>query len=224
MTAVAAVCALLFAPITPSSPHFPAVSPTSDSASVLVGGRWAGRDVSPRVSPPTSFAAHSEWGRVTPRPGPAPFFDYPKEAPWPASAAVDVHTPPDSGTPPTDGSAIGATSAADSGESSAAPTSSASPVTLRERALNRFAELGAPAWVIAAFDCIGRNESGWTNSRSKTGDSGTLQINDVHRPELDRLGLDPMVPEDAATFAWRLFTRAGWSFRDWVVAPWCGLR
>ena len=103
----------------------------------------------------------------------------------------------------------------------------AEPVTAltpRERTLNRLVELGAPGWVVGAFDCIGWRESGWANVRSKTGDSGVLQINDVHGPELARLGLDPWSPEDSASFAWLLFTRAGWSFRDWTVAPKCGLR
>jgi hypothetical protein len=97
------------------------------------------------------------------------------------------------------------------------------PLTLRERALNRLAELGAPQWAISAFDCIGWRESGWENKRSVTSDDGTLQINDVHDAELRASGLDPYVPEDAATFSWRLFTRAGWSFRDWTVRGLCGV-
>lgn len=96
--------------------------------------------------------------------------------------------------------------------------------TVRERTLSKLAELGAPEWVVAAFDCVGWYESKWANVRSRTGDTGVLQINDVHRPELARLGLDPWVPEDSAEFAWRLFTRAGWSFRDWNVRGLCGLR
>ncbi len=99
-----------------------------------------------------------------------------------------------------------------------------SPLTLRERALNRLAELGAPQWVLNAFDCVGWFESRWSNVRSRTGDTGVLQINDVHRPELYRLGLDPWSPEDSASFAWLLFTRAGWSFRDWTTRGLCGLR
>ena len=97
-------------------------------------------------------------------------------------------------------------------------------LSLRERALNRFVELGAPPWVVGAFDCIGWYESKWQNVRSRTGDTGVLQINDVHRPELRAWGLDPWVPEDAATWSWHLFTRAGWSFRDWTVRGLCGLR
>jgi len=97
-------------------------------------------------------------------------------------------------------------------------------LTLRERALNRFAELGAPQWVVNAFDCVGWRESRWLNVRSRTGDTGVLQINDVHNPELWRLGLSAWSPEDSATFSWLLFTRAGWSFRDWTVRGLCGLR
>jgi hypothetical protein len=106
------------------------------------------------------------------------------------------------------------------------PTTLSPPIelSLRERTLGRLADLGAPQWVVNAFDCVGWFESKWQNVRSRTGDTGVLQINDVHRPELNRLGLDPWSPEDSASFAWLLFTRAGWSFRDWNVRGLCGLR
>lgn len=96
------------------------------------------------------------------------------------------------------------------------------PPTLRDIALARFAQLGAQPWEIAAFDCIGRRESGWTNKRSPTADDGTLQINDVHDPELATLGLDPYNPSDAADYSWLLYRRRG-NFHDWTVAPACGL-
>lgn len=91
------------------------------------------------------------------------------------------------------------------------------PGDLRGRALARFVELGAAPWQVAMFDCIGRNESGWQNVRGRwSPDSGVLQINDVHLPLLHDLGLDPWVPEDAATFAWQL-SRQGRNFSPWTV-------
>jgi hypothetical protein len=91
--------------------------------------------------------------------------------------------------------------------------------SIRGRALARFAELGAPAWVIAGFDCIGWKESGWNSIRSRymnsngTYDHGPLQFNDVHWPRLNRYGLDPYVPEHAAEFAWIIFQEQG--FNPW---------
>lgn len=48
-----------------------------------------------------------------------------------------------------------------------------------------------------------------------TKDCGLWQINDVHVPEMERLGLDRLDPEDATKFARILYDRnGGWS--DWV--------
>lgn len=138
----------------------------------------------------------------------------PPVVPWADTGHERAHEPP---PPPT-------TTPEAPAPTIAPPTTiAAAPLTLRERALGQLAALGAPPWVIAGFDCIGRHESGWRNARSSTGDSGVFQINDVHRPELARLGLDPWLPEDAATFALQLWARAGGSWRDWTVAPLCNL-
>jgi hypothetical protein len=95
------------------------------------------------------------------------------------------------------------------------------PPTLRERALNRLVELGAAPWQIGVFDCIGWHESNWRNVRNhQSGDDGVFQISDIHDPQLRAQGLDPYVPEDAATFAWQL-SRQGSTFKPWVVAPLC---
>lgn len=45
-------------------------------------------------------------------------------------------------------------------------------------------------------------------------DAGLWQINSVHQPTLDRLGLDKWDPEDATEFARMLYEKNGW--RDWV--------
>lgn len=101
--------------------------------------------------------------------------------------------------------------------------------TVRERALARLAELGATPWMLTVFDCIGRHESGWQSIRSHranpngTFDHGPFQLNDVHWPTLNGAGLDPYVPEDAATFAWSL-SRNGTRFSPtWTVASRCGV-
>lgn len=96
------------------------------------------------------------------------------------------------------------------------------PLSLRDRALGRFVELGAAPWQVAIFDCIGWRESRWSNVRSKTGDSGVLQINDVHSAQLRAQGLDAWVPEDAATYSWQL-SRRGTNFTPWTVHASCGV-
>ena len=51
-------------------------------------------------------------------------------------------------------------------------------------------------------------------------DAGVYQLNSIHNAQLRAEGLDPHVPEDAATNAWQL-SRGGTTFRPWVVAPIC---
>lgn len=100
--------------------------------------------------------------------------------------------------------------------------------SVRDRALAQFARLGATGWQISVFDCIGYHESGWQSKRSNkqnsngTWDNGPMQINDIHWPTLNRLGLDPYVPEDAAVYAWRLSSE-GHNFKPWSVAASCGV-
>jgi hypothetical protein len=112
------------------------------------------------------------------------------------------------------------------------PADHPAPVALdssvRGRALSTLAELGAPGWVINGFDCLARSESGWRNIRSDhansngTFDHGVWQINDVHWPRLNARGLDPYVPEDAATFVWTLWRESG--FGPWSATRWgCGV-
>jgi hypothetical protein len=97
------------------------------------------------------------------------------------------------------------------------------PPTLRERALNKLAELGAPQWVVRGLDCLGWAESGWQAIRSKyMNDNGTWdhsfwQFNDIHWPRLNRMGLNPYIPEDAAVFAWTLYSESGFG-------PWSATR
>lgn len=158
---------------------------------------------------------------------PTPLADHPtiEEGPWDKSASSVVASPTITGLSIslTEDQWLSATTPPDALPVTS-PISEVLPeLTLRERALQKLTELGAPPWVVNGFDCIGWRESKWSNVRSRTGDDGVLQINDVHDPELRRLGLDPYVPEDAAEFSWRLFTRAGNSFRDWTVRGLCGL-
>jgi hypothetical protein len=100
--------------------------------------------------------------------------------------------------------------------------------TVRDRALTQLQWLGAAQWQISVFDCIARNESRWQNKRSDrmnyngTWDHGVWQINDIHWPLLNALGLDPYIPEDAARFVWRL-SRSGSSFQPWSVRASCGV-
>jgi len=109
---------------------------------------------------------------------------------------------------------------------SAPPPAATSNV--RDRALAQFAQLGATSWQISVFDCIGWHESGWQSKRSNkqnpngTYDHGPLQINQIHYPKLNALGLDPYVPEDAAVYAWRLSSE-GHNFKPWTVAASCGV-
>lgn len=102
------------------------------------------------------------------------------------------------------------------------------PATDRDRALATLADLGAPAWVVRGFDCIASSESGWASIRSRyqnsngTYDHGVFQLNDVHWPRLNRLGLDPYIPEHAATFVMVLWRESG--FGPWSATRWgCGV-
>lgn len=111
----------------------------------------------------------------------------------------------------------------------AQPASEAAPLlSVRDRALSKLRELGAAAWQIGVFDCIGSHESGWQSIRSRransngTFDHGPFQINDIHWPLLNSLGLDPYRPEDAAVFVWRL-SGNGQRFGAWSVHASCGV-
>ena len=53
-------------------------------------------------------------------------------------------------------------------------------------------------------------------NRNGTIDCGLWQINDIHLPEMERLGLDRNDPEDATAFARILYDRAGGQWRDWM--------
>jgi len=105
---------------------------------------------------------------------------------------------------------------------SAAPVPRPMDGSLRDRALAKFHALGAAQWQINVFDCIGWYESGWQNKQSPTDDEGVLQINRVHLPQLQAQGLNPWVPEDAATYSWQL-SRQGTNFRPWTVHGLCGV-
>lgn len=91
--------------------------------------------------------------------------------------------------------------------------------TLRQRTLDTLTELGATPEQLTIWDCIGRAESGWTNATSTTGDHGVLQINAIHLEHLARIGLDPYIPEDAATYAYGLWQARG--FQPWTTAKGC---
>lgn len=91
--------------------------------------------------------------------------------------------------------------------------------TLRQRTLNTLAELGATPAQLTVWDCIGQAESGWTNATSPTGDHGVLQINAIHLEHLARIGLDPYIPENAATYAYGLWQTRG--FQPWTTAKAC---
>jgi hypothetical protein len=99
---------------------------------------------------------------------------------------------------------------------------------VRDEALDEFRALGAAQWQIDVFDCIGYKESGWQSKRSNrpnangTWDHGPFQINDVHWPTLNRLGLDPYNARDAARYAWRL-SGNGSFFTAWSVHWSCGV-
>lgn len=99
---------------------------------------------------------------------------------------------------------------------------------VRGRALAKIASFGAAQWQIDVFDCIGWHESGWQSKRSNkanyngTYDHGPFQINDVHWSQLNAQGLDPYVPEDAATYVWQL-SRQGTRFGAWSVHSLCGV-
>lgn len=47
-------------------------------------------------------------------------------------------------------------------------------------------------------------------------DCGLWQINDIHLPEMSRLGLDRKDPEDATKFARILYDKAGGRWTDWM--------
>lgn len=53
-----------------------------------------------------------------------------------------------------------------------------------------------------------------TNNPNGTTDGGLWQINDVHNPTLERLGLDKYDPVDATKFARMLYEQN--HFNDWV--------
>lgn len=99
---------------------------------------------------------------------------------------------------------------------------------VRSRALNRLAVLGAVQWQLNVFDCLGWAESGWQSKRSNqinsngTWDHGPFQINDIHGPRLNSLGLDPYVPEQAADYVW-LISSGGTNFRPWSTRYKCGV-
>lgn len=75
-----------------------------------------------------------------------------------------------------------------------------------------------PQMALAIVNC----ESGFkphaynpTNTNGTT-DGGLWQINDVHNPTLQELGLSKWDPEEATQFARMLYEQNGW--RDWVCA------
>lgn len=55
--------------------------------------------------------------------------------------------------------------------------------------------------------------------KSKTGDSGLFQINQVHKKQLDEMKLDPDKLEDNIKYAKHLFDRNG--LRDWSMSKHC---
>jgi len=91
--------------------------------------------------------------------------------------------------------------------------------TLRQRTLDTLTQLGATPEQLTVWDCIGQAESGWTNTTSTSGDHGVLQINAIHLEHLARIGLDPYIPEDAATYAYNLWQARG--FQPWTTAKGC---
>jgi hypothetical protein len=93
------------------------------------------------------------------------------------------------------------------------------PSTLRQRTLDTLTQLGATPEQLTIWDCIGLAESNWTNATSATGDHGVLQINQIHLAHLARIGLDPYIPEDAATYAYGLWQARG--FQPWTTAKAC---
>jgi hypothetical protein len=93
------------------------------------------------------------------------------------------------------------------------------PSTLRQRTLDTLTQLGATPEQLTIWDCIGLAESNWTNATSATGDHGVLQINQIHLAHLARIGLDPYIPEDAATYAFGLWQARG--FQPWTTAKAC---
>ena len=66
---------------------------------------------------------------------------------------------------------------------------------------------------------VARCESQFRNVQSKTGDSGPLQINQVHLPTLKKLGLDRENVDDNIAFARILYTESG--LKPWENSKHC---
>lgn len=74
-----------------------------------------------------------------------------------------------------------------------------------------------PHTAIAIATCESGLKPGAYNPHNRDGsnDGGLWQINSVHQPALERMGLDRWDPEDATKFARHLYEQNG-GWNDWV--------